>query len=126
CGPILFADAEAGIIGAAHAGWRGALTGVIDATVAVMEELGARRERIAAALGPTISAASYEVGDELRRRFEADDAANQRFLSAAGGMPCSTFPAIWRSALTARGSARRPVAACAPVSIRCGSFPIAG
>src|SRR5487761_2064290 len=55
CGPLLFADAEAGVIGAAHAGWRGALTGVIEATVAAMEKLGADRSRIAAALGPTIS-----------------------------------------------------------------------
>jgi YfiH family protein len=74
----LFADGEAGVIGAAHAGWRGALSGVIEATVAAMERLGARRARIAAALGPTIRQSNYEVGPEFVERFLAADPANAR------------------------------------------------
>ncbi len=81
CGPLLFADAVAGVIGAAHAGWRGAFAGVIEATVAAMEKLGAERARIAAALGPTISQSNYEVGPELVARFTAADAANARFFT---------------------------------------------
>jgi YfiH family protein len=86
CGPILFADAEAGVIGTAHAGWRGALAGVADATVAAMERLGARRERIAAVLGPTIAQPSYEVGAEFPAPFLAQDRANERFF-APGARP---------------------------------------
>jgi YfiH family protein len=80
CGPLLFADSEAGVIGAAHAGWRGALSGVIEATVAAMERLGARRARIAAALGPTIRQSNYEVGPEFVERFLAVDPANARYF----------------------------------------------
>ena len=83
CGPLLFADAEAGVIGAAHAGWRGALTGVIEAAVAAMEKLGAERERMVAALGPTISQPNYEVGPEFVARFLAADAGNTRFFVAS-------------------------------------------
>jgi purine-nucleoside/S-methyl-5'-thioadenosine phosphorylase / adenosine deaminase len=83
CGPLLFADSEAGVIGAAHAGWRGAFTGVIEATVAAMEKLGANRNRIAAALGPTISQPNYEVGPEFVARFVAADAANTRFFNTS-------------------------------------------
>ena len=83
CGPILFADAQAGVIGATHAGWKGALTGVLEATVAAMEELGARRARIKAALGPMIRQPSYEVGAEFVERFTAADASNKRFFAAA-------------------------------------------
>ena len=83
CGPLLFADAEAGVIGAAHAGWRGALTGVIEATLDAMEKLGAERARIAAALGPTISQPNYEVGPEFVARFTAADADNARFFAAS-------------------------------------------
>ncbi|HLH96835.1 MAG TPA: peptidoglycan editing factor PgeF [Xanthobacteraceae bacterium] len=81
CGPVLFADAEAGVIGAAHAGWRGALSGVLESTIAALERCGARRERVVAALGPMIRQPSYEVGPELVARFEADDAANARFFA---------------------------------------------
>ena len=81
CGPLLFADEVAGVVGAAHAGWRGALTGVIEATVAAMEKLGAKRSRIAAALGPTISQPNYEVGPEFVERFLAADADNARFFA---------------------------------------------
>ena len=82
CGPILFADPEARVVGAAHAGWKGALTGVIGATVAAMEALGARRARIAAVLGPTISQASYEVGPDFVERFRAEAPGMERFLGA--------------------------------------------
>jgi YfiH family protein len=81
CGPLLLADSEACIIGAAHAGWRGALAGVIEATVAAMERLGADRARIVAALGPTISQRNYEVGPELVERFLAADPANARHFA---------------------------------------------
>ena len=81
CGPLLLADAEAGVIGAAHAGWRGALTGVIEATVAAMEKLGAERSRIVAALGPAIRQPNYEVGPEFVARFLAADADNTRFFA---------------------------------------------
>ncbi len=83
CGPLLFAEAEAGVIGAAHAGWRGALTGVIEATVAAMEALGGKRSRIAAALGPTIRQPNYEVGPEFVDRFLATDTTNARFFRPA-------------------------------------------
>ncbi|MDH3239251.1 MAG: peptidoglycan editing factor PgeF [Alphaproteobacteria bacterium] len=83
CAPILLADGEAGVVGAAHAGWRGALTGVIEAVVAAMEELGARRGRIDAAIGPCIGAASYEVGPEFPAPFLADSPANEVFFRAA-------------------------------------------
>jgi YfiH family protein len=83
CGPILFADPAAGVVGAAHAGWRGALTGVIEATVAAMERLGAGRDRIVAAAGPMIRQPNYEVGPEFVARFQADDPANERFFAPA-------------------------------------------
>ena len=82
CAPILFADAEAGVIGAAHAGWRGALAGVAEATVEAMAVLGARRERIAAAVGPCIAQESYEVDHSFQANFVAQDAANDRFFAA--------------------------------------------
>lgn len=81
CAPVLLADAAAGVVGAAHAGWKGALGGVTDAAILAMEALGARRERIAAAIGPCIARASYEVDAAFARRFEADDPANERFFS---------------------------------------------
>jgi polyphenol oxidase len=81
CGILLFADARAGVIGAAHAGWKGALSGVIEATVSAMERLGARRGGIAAALGPTIRQPSYEVGPELIARFIAAEPASARFFT---------------------------------------------
>ena len=84
CGPVLYADAEAGVIGAAHAGWKGALTGVLEATIEAMERLGASRERIAAVLGPSISAQNYEVGPEFVARFVAADAANEAYFTPSG------------------------------------------
>ena len=76
CGPVLLADPGAGVIGAAHAGWRGALSGVLEAAVAAMTVLGATPARITAALGPCIGQASYEVGPEFRSRFLAEDPAS--------------------------------------------------
>jgi len=83
CGPVLLADAEARVVGAAHAGWRGALGGVTDAAIAAMERLGAKRERIVAALGPMISQPNYEVGADLVERFRAAEAGNARFFRPA-------------------------------------------
>lgn len=80
CAPVLLADAEAGVIGAAHAGWKGAIGGVTDSVIAAMEKLGADRTRIAAAIGPCIAQASYEVDAGFRQRFLADDAANDGFF----------------------------------------------
>jgi YfiH family protein len=83
CAPVLFADKQAGVIGAAHAGWRGAIDGVTDATIALMEKLGADRSRIVAAVGPCIAQTSYEVGGTFRERFLATDLANERFFRDA-------------------------------------------
>jgi hypothetical protein len=80
CAPVLLADAVAGVVGAAHAGWKGALLGVTDSAVAVMEELGAVRARIAAAVGPCIGQASYEVDAAFRDRFLVDATANATFF----------------------------------------------
>jgi YfiH family protein len=82
CGPVLFADPQAKVIGAAHAGWRGALTGVLEATVEAMERLGANRSRIVAAAGPMIHQPNYEVGPDLVERFLAADADNTRFFTS--------------------------------------------
>ena len=81
CAPVLLADPAAGVIGAAHAGWKGAIGGVTDSTIAAMIGLGARRESIVAAVGPCIAQASYEVDDGFARRFEEYDPANARFFS---------------------------------------------
>ena len=83
CGPVLLADPQAGVIGAAHAGWRGALTGVIEATVDAMERLGAKRGQIRAVIGPMIRQANYEVGPDLIARFAAEDLASNRFFAPA-------------------------------------------
>lgn len=80
CQPVLFADPDAGVIGAAHAGWRGALDGVLEATVDAMVDLGATRDNIIAIIGPTISQRVYEVGPEFLDNFVADDPDNSRFF----------------------------------------------
>ncbi len=85
CQPVLFRDPEAGVIGAAHAGWRGALDGVLEATVEAMESLGARRESIRAGIGPTISQRAYEVGPEFLDAFLAEDPGNSRFFANGEG-----------------------------------------
>jgi YfiH family protein len=81
CAPVLFADARAGVIGAAHAGWKGALGGVTDAAIVAMESLGAHRDTIAAAIGPCIARTSYEVDAGFVTRFAAADPENERFFS---------------------------------------------
>jgi YfiH family protein len=103
CTPVLFADAEAGVIGAAHAGWKGALGGVLEATVASMTELGARPGRIHAAIGPTIGQASYEVGPEFRDTFlEASPASEHLFVLRQGRpLSISTCPAYCSASLAA-------------------------
>ncbi|MDO1582338.1 peptidoglycan editing factor PgeF [Rhizobium oryzicola] len=80
CGPILFADHQAGVIGAAHAGWKGALGGVAENTIDSMVSLGATRQNIVACLGPSIAAASYEVGPEFVERFQAHDPDYAQFF----------------------------------------------
>ncbi len=82
CAPVLLADAGAGVVGAAHAGWKGAVRGVVEATVAAMEAIGADRARIAAAIGPCIGRASYEVSEAFADPFLAQDEDNGRFFAA--------------------------------------------
>jgi hypothetical protein len=81
CAPVLLADREAGVVAAAHAGWKGALGGVVESTVAEMERRGAERGRIAAAVGPCIARKSYEVDEGFLRRFAADDPEHERFFA---------------------------------------------
>jgi polyphenol oxidase len=85
CAPVLLADADAGVIGAAHAGWRGALAGVVEATVAAMVERGARRARTIAAVGPCIAQASYEVGPELRTQFTEQEPGSAALFEPVRG-----------------------------------------
>jgi YfiH family protein len=101
CGPVLFADAEAGVVGATHAGWKGALTGVLESTIAAMEKLGAQRSRINAAIGPLIRQANYEVGREFVDRFTSADAANEKFFVAStrAGHAMFDLPGYIRSRL---------------------------
>jgi len=82
CAPVLFADTEAGVVGAAHAGWRGALAGVTDSAIAAMEALGAKRERIVAAVGPCIGQASYQVDETFRGRFLGLEPTSDRFFAS--------------------------------------------
>ena len=107
CAPILLADAQAGVVGAAHAGWRGALAGVTDSTIAAMEALGARRERIAAAVGPCIGQASYQVDETFRGRFLGLDPASDEFFSRGPmGRPHFDLTAYVVARLRAAGLAR--------------------
>jgi YfiH family protein len=106
CAPVLFADAQAGVVGAAHAGWRGAFAGVTDATIDAMESLGARRERIVAAVGPCIARESYEVDETFRRNLASADAGNERFFAQGpSGKPHFDLPAYVAARLTAAGIA---------------------
>ncbi|MDR3499670.1 MAG: peptidoglycan editing factor PgeF [Parvibaculum sp.] len=107
CAPVLFADASARVIGAAHAGWKGAFTGVLEATVEAMTGLGAARERIVAAIGPCISRDAYEVGAEFRDRFLEADRANDKWFtpSARDGHFMFDLPAYAASRLGAAGIA---------------------
>ena len=88
CAPVLLADVEAGVVGAAHAGWKGALGGVTDSTLAAMEALGAQRSRIVAAIGPCIAQPSYEVDEAFAERFCSADPANQRFFQDGAAGHC--------------------------------------
>lgn len=108
CGPILFADAEAGIVAAAHAGWKGALGGILEATLERMESLGARRDRVTAVLGPCISGRAYEVDDGFVARFRAADADNDRFFApgARPGHAQFDLPAYIAARLDAAGAGR--------------------
>ena len=88
CAPVLLADHEAGVIGAAHAGWRGAIAGVTDATIEAMEKLGATRDNIHAAIGPCVAQTSYEVDEAFRARFIEADPDNERFfVTGTAGKP---------------------------------------
>ncbi|OAH43174.1 polyphenol oxidase [Sphingobium yanoikuyae] len=107
CVPVLFADREAGVIGAAHAGWKGAISGVTDRTIAAMEMLGATRAGIACAIGPCIGRTSYEVTLDFAERFERDDADNARFFSAGRAGHCQfDIAAYVASRLQAAGIGR--------------------
>jgi YfiH family protein len=107
CAPVLLADVEAGVIAAAHAGWRGAVAGVTDQAIAAMLSLGARVDRIAAAIGPSIARASYEVDHAFAERLLADDAANERFLSdGPRGQPHFDLEAYITARLAAAGVRR--------------------
>ncbi|MDB5641590.1 MAG: peptidoglycan editing factor PgeF [Hyphomicrobiales bacterium] len=105
CGILLFSDASAGVIGAAHAGWKGAFTGVLETTLQRMEEAGASRPAIRVVLGPTIARDSYEVGAEFRDRFLAQNARNARFfgLSRNAGHFMFDLPAYIGAKLAAEG-----------------------
>jgi YfiH family protein len=105
CAPVLFADLEAGVIGAAHGGWRGALDGVLEATVAEMRRLGARPQATVAAIGPCIGPDSYEVGPEFPKPFLARDPAHARFFrpSARAGHFLFDLPAYVTARLVAAG-----------------------
>jgi YfiH family protein len=108
CAPILIADAEARVVAAVHAGWKGALNGVAEAALARMEALGARRARMRAAIGPCIAPASYEVGMEFVARFLQADRANQRFFSSGAAHDKRQFdlPAYVLARLRAAGVAQ--------------------
>ncbi|WP_373505602.1 peptidoglycan editing factor PgeF [Aestuariivirga sp.] len=108
CGPVLFADRQAGVIGAAHAGWKGALTGVTTRTLEVMEGEGATRANITAVIGPMISRAAYEVGPEFPARFIDADPENARYFtpSARAGHAMFDLPAYLEDRLTSEGVGR--------------------
>ena len=108
CGPVLFADPAAGVVAAAHAGWRGALEGILEATIETMERLGAVRGRIIAVLGPTISSAAYEVGPEFVDRFLKVDTANRRYFTPSDKQDHARFdlPAYIVDRLRAGGVAK--------------------
>lgn len=107
CAPVLLADEEAGVVAAAHAGWRGALAGVTDQAIAAMISLGARVERIAAAVGPCIAKPSYEVDHAFAERMLADDSGNDRFLGEGSvGNPHFDLEAYVVARLAAAGVRR--------------------
>lgn len=111
CGPVLLADRRAGVVGAAHAGWRGAVAGMLEATLDAMERLGARRQDIAAVVGPCIRQPSYEVGADLRDAVLAHDPAGSRFF--AGG----ERPGHWQFDLAGYCAARLRAAGAGTVAV---------
>lgn len=110
CAPVLLADREAGVVGAAHAGWKGAIGGVTDRTIEAMEALGARADRIAAVIGPCIAQQSYEVDENFRTRFIAHESANERFFVAGA-------PGHWQFDLPAYVAERLEVAAVSSIQV---------
>lgn len=114
CGPILFADPKAKVIGAAHAGWKGALFGVLEATIDAMEAEGADRSNIQAVLGPSISAKAYEVGSDYAARFTDIDAAHGRYFTPSDkpGHKMFDLPAFTLDRLKKAGVAARSVGRC--------------
>jgi YfiH family protein len=114
CGPVLFADPVARVVAAAHAGWKGALAGVLEAAIDAMERLSAQRRRIVAVLGPTISSRAYEVGPEFAARFLNADADNARYFRRSPGEGHSFFdlPAYIVARIERAGVDARDVALC--------------
>lgn len=104
CQPVLFADRRAGVVAAAHAGWRGSLEGVLEATLDAMETLGAQRADITAVIGPCISQRAYEVGHDFMENFLVEDAENARFFSGGpNGKPMFDLPGYSLARLRAAG-----------------------
>jgi polyphenol oxidase len=104
CAPVLFADAEAGVVAAAHSGWRGAIAGVNEGTIDAMERLGAVRERICAVIGPSIAQPSYEVDESFRRRFvDADPDTDRFFVEGPAAKPHFDLPAYIEHRLGSAG-----------------------
>jgi polyphenol oxidase len=114
CAPVLLADPEAGVIAAAHAGWKGAKGGIVESTIAAMESLGARADRISAAIGPAISQTAYEVSPEFKEAFLADGEANERhFTQPAGGKPHFNLPSYVRQRILSKSVANiQDIGAC--------------
>jgi YfiH family protein len=107
CAPVLFADEEAGVVGAAHSGWRGAFSGVNEATIEAMERLGADRKRIAAVVGPSVAQQSYEVDPGFKERFLDQADENERFfVNGPAGKPHFDLPAYILQRLSAAGVAK--------------------
>ena len=128
CGPVLFADPKARVVAAAHAGWKGALSGVLESTIAKMEELGAKRPDIVAVLGPTISASAYEVGPEFVRPLRRGRRKKRPLLPRFRARRAfDVRPARLSSSrgLRQRASAARSPLALAPIPTRRASIPIA-
>ena len=115
CAPVLLAEPHAGVVAAAHAGWRGALAGIVEATVGVMETLGARRERITAMIGPAIGPAAYEVGWEFQKTFLDHDPSAQAFFSR----PDPTARPHFNLANYVADRLRRIGVACAAEAVPC-------
>jgi YfiH family protein len=105
CAPILFCDPQARVVAAAHAGWRGALSGIIDATIAAMEDLGAKRARMVAAIGPAISQKAYEVSTDYVDRFLAEEPDSTAFFitDEISGEPHFDLPAYVFERLSSAG-----------------------